>query len=396
MSFPTISTGYGLYVQPVLPPPAELSLTNDKPNVILTTIRIPDDHIWANGLFQNVYIIYRMIEIMGYKPWLMVDNSKNHTEAKIHDAFRMLDFKEYANNPFPVASYLEMGMSCDPGIRRFFRSMGAKVSKLYLGNILNIDIETMTFLKTVNFSHHVAGELDEIWVSPHYDFHAEYAGSINALCGKTRIAPYVWDPMFIQNMGTVYNDKGLDIGSPRNFIVMEPNISFQKNSVIPITALEAYYRMYPGRVNDAIIINGERLKQMPYYNNSILPHMTIYKDGKLKLMPRAHIVNLVKAFPSAIIVMHQVNNEYNYSFLEFCTMGFPVVHNIERFKAYGYYYDTNDFDGAAKQIDNIVKYHKDNTVAYAAQIKQLTWQFSINNPVNVEGWKELLFRRGAA
>jgi hypothetical protein len=121
--------------------------------------------------------------------------------------------------------------------------------------------------------------------------------------------------------------------------------------------------------------------------------MTIYKAGKLKLMPRAHIVNLVKAFPSAIIVMHQVNNEYNYSFLEFCTMGFPVVHNIERFKDYGYYYNANDFDGAAKMIDNVVKYHKDNAVAYAAQIKQLTWQFSINNPVNVEEWKKLLFTR---
>jgi len=394
MSFPNISTGYGLTVQPVSPPKlSELKVTDDKLNVILTTIRIPDEHIWANGLFQNVYIIYRMLEVMGLKPWLMVDNNQNHKDATVHEKFRMMDFKEYAANPFPVASYVEMGMSCDPGIRRFFRSMGAKVSKLYLGNILNIDIETITFMKGVNFSHHVAGELDEIWVSPHYDFHAEYAGSINALCGKTRIAPYVWDPMFIENMGQVYDDKGLSLESERLFVIMEPNISFQKNSIIPITITEAYYRRHPKRVAQVIAINGERLKNNLYYQSSVLPNLSIYKDGKLQLTPRAHIVNLVKAFPSAIIVMHQVNNEYNYSFLEFITMGFPVVHNIKRFKDYGYYYDGNDFDGGADQIDRIIKHHVSNKVTYAAQVKQLTWNFSIHNPANLEGWNELLFKK---
>jgi len=394
MSFPNISTGYGLSVQPVKPPKlSELVKSDDKPNVILTTIRIPDEHIWANGLFQNVYIIYRMLEVMGLKPWLMVDSNQNNKDAKLHEKFRMIDFKEYAAKPFQVVSYVEMGMSCDPGIRRFFRSMGAKVSKLYLGNILNIDIETMTFMKGVNFSHHVAGELDEIWVSPHYDFHAEYAGSINALCGKTRIAPYVWDPMFIQDLGEVYNDRDLSLESERLFVIMEPNISFQKNSVIPLTIMEAYYRRHPRRVAQVVAINGERLKQNNYYQSSVLPNLQLYKDNKLQLTPRAHIVNLVRAFPNAIIVMHQVNNEYNYSFLEFITMGFPVVHNIKRFKEYGYYYDTNDFDGGADQIERIIRYHQNNKVAYAAQVKQLTWQFSINNPENIAGWKELLFKK---
>jgi len=339
-----------------------------------------------------------MLEGMGLHPWLMVDDNKKYPDASLHQKFRMMDFKEYAQNPFKVSAYLEIGMSCDGGIRRFFRSMGSKVSKLYLGNILNIDIETMTFLPQINFSHHVAGEIDEIWVSPHYDIHAEYAGSINALCGKTRIAPYVWDPMFVQNMGPngarqVYNDTDITIETPRTFVIMEPNISFQKNSVIPITVMEAYYRRYPNRVEKVVAINGERLKMNDYYTKSILPNLTIHAAGKLQLMPRAHIVNLVKAFPNAIIVMHQVNNEYNYSFLEFHYMGFPVVHNIPRFKTYGYYYDGNDFDGAANQIDKIVRLHGENKEIYASQFEQLMWQFSIHNHANTSVWKEMLFTK---
>jgi len=392
MSFPVLKAGLGTTFQPI-PSTSVLSKPGTpRPRVFLTTVRIPDDHIWANGLFQNVYVIYKMLEVAGYDPWLLVDNNDNNKDAKIHEKFRLTDFKEYIAAPWPVVAYIEMGMSCDPSIRKFFRNMGAKVAKLYLGNILNIDIETVTFLNGLNFSHHVAGELDEIWTSPHYDLHGEYAGSINGLCGKTRIAPYVWDPMFIEDLGTMYDGAKLTESTPRTFIVMEPNISFQKNSLIPIMALEAYYRKYPERIEQVIVINGNKFKENPYFIQSVAPNLDILRSGKLQLMPRAHITNIVKVFRNAIIIQHQVNNEYNYSFLEFGTMGFPVVHNVKKFKEYGYYYDENDLQGAAGQIEAVVKNHESVREAYKAHYKQLAWRFSPYNPENIAAWQKLLQR----
>ena len=387
--FPILKKGDGLKVQPIpLSSPATLATT--KSRIFLTSVKIPDDHIWANGLFQNVYVVYKLLDLMGYEPWIMVDNNENHTDAKIHEKFRLIDFKAYAADPFQVIAYIEMGMSCEPGIRRFFRSMGAKVVKLYLGNILNIDIETVTYLPSVNFSHHVAGELDEIWVSPHYDHHAEYAGSINGICGRTRIAPYVWDSHFIEDVGCAYNASDLKVDSPRTFLVMEPNISFQKNSIIPILALEAYYRKYPSRVEQAVVINGERLKTNPYFMSSIAPSLTILSAGKLQLMPRAHIINIARVFPNAIVIQHQISNEYNYSLLEWFHMGFPAVHNVSRFKEFGYYYEGNDFDAAAVAIENIVEHHDKNIEAYRAHGRQLAWRFSPYNPENMAVWKKLI------
>jgi hypothetical protein len=393
-TFPLLKAGEGLVYQPVPhASPVSLPNTTQKKRVFLTTVRIPDDHIWANGLFQNVYVIYKMFETMGCEPWMLVDNNENNKDAKIHKEFRLTDFKEYSQNPFKIDAYIEMGMSCDPSIRRYFRSMGAKVAKLYLGNILNIDTETIIYFPGVNFSHHVAGELDEIWVSPHYDFHAEYAGSINALVGKTRIAPYVWDPMFIQDLGKLYDSTGLTESSPRVFIIMEPNISFQKNSLLAITAIEAYARRYPERVASVIAINGQKLKDNPYFNKNILPNLQLHTSGKLQLMPRAHIVNIAKAYKNAIIVQHQVNNEYNYSFLEWMTMGFPLIHNCPRFKEYGYYYPENDVIAAADVIETAVKFHDTNKEAYAAHAKQIAWTFSPYNPSNIEAWKQLAFEK---
>jgi hypothetical protein len=389
MSFITIKPGVGQTIQTVpaaLPP---VHAKPQRPRVMLTSLKISDDTIWANGLFQNVYVIYKMIEALGMEPYVLVDNNENNKDAAVNKHFRVLDFKEYSAAPFQIVAYIEMGMSCDPGIRNIFRRMGAKVAKLYLGNILNIDIETVTYFPNVNFSHHVAGELDEIWVSPHYDIHAEYAGSINGLCGKTRIAPYVWDPFFIQDLGHVYKH----VEGARTFVVMEPNISFQKNSLIPIMALEAFYRNSPSKIKEAIVVNGIKFKENAYFAKSVAPNLTILRDGVLKLMPRAHIINFARAYPDAIVIQHQVNNQYNYSFLEWMTMGFPVIHNVPLFKTYGYYYEENDFFAAAEQMEEVIKTHHLNFETHRAQTLQLTWRFSPYNPENMNSWMKLLFEK---
>lgn len=395
MSFPVIKAGDGTVGQPIphaLPP---VHVTGGRPRVIITSVKIPDDQLWANGLFQNVYVIYKMMEAIGMEPYVLIDNNDNNKDAAVHKKFRVLDFKEYVAAPFHVIAYIEMGMSCEPGIRHHFRKMGAKVAKLYLGNILNIDIETITYLPGVNFSHHVAGELDEIWVSPHYDIHAEYAGSINGLCGKTRVAPYVWDPVFIEELGYLYKSPPSVAGvtGPRTFVVMEPNISFQKNSLIPIMALEAYYRKNPSFVNEAIIVNGYKFKENAYFMRSVAPSLTILRDGKLKLMPRAHIINFARAYPHAIVIQHQVNNGYNYSLLEWMTMGFPVLHNVPAFKEFGYYYEGNDFDAGATALHAIVQHHDLNIETHRAHARQLAWRFSPYNPENMMGWLKLIMEK---
>ena len=141
------------------------------------------------------------------------------------------------------------------------------------------------------------------------------------------------------------------------------------------------------------MINGHRFAENQYFKNNIAPHLTVLKAGVLHLMPRAHIINLARVFKNAIIVQHQVNNEYNYSFLEWSTMGYPVVHNVPRFKEYGYYYEENDFDGAADHIERIVEHHDKNVEAYKAHAKQLAWRFSPYNPENAEAWRRLVLEK---
>ncbi len=392
--FPTLRDLQGSQAFQPLPTPTPTQfVASGRKRLFLTTVRIPDEQLWANGLFQNIYILYKLFESIGYEPYLLVDSLESNKDAKIHEQFRLMDFKTYIQAPFPVCAYLEFGMSCDPAIRRFFRNIGAKVAKTYLGNILNIDIETITFYRNVNFSHHVAGETDEIWVSPHYDFHADYAGAVNGLCGRTRIAPYVWDPIFIKDLKDMWQPSK---ERAQRFAIMEPNISFQKSSFVSILAMEAFYRKNPDRVKEVIVVNGQRLKENPYFANSVMPNLTILRDGKMQLMPRAHMFNFARVYKDAIIIQHQVNNEYNYSFLEWLYMGFPVVHNHRRLKDFGYYYEGNDFDGAATRIEHVLLYHDVNTESYRAHASQLLWRFAIYNPENQAAWEKLVTQESPA
>jgi len=211
---------------------------------------------------------------------------------------------------------------------------------------------------------------------------------VNNILGKTRIAPYVWDPMFIEESGSKYSSD--DMPMQRPFIIMEPNISFQKCSLIPIMIVEAFQRRSPTLVGEIIVINGAKLLENNYFKENVLPYLEVVKAGKLKLVPRANVVNLMKAIPHAIIVQHQWNNEYNYSLLEFMHMGYPVIHNVKRFQQYGYYYEGGNFDQGADRVATVIKDHDANKFAYASHVKQLTWRFSIHNPENQKAWDAML------
>lgn len=383
-------------VQPVLPPVprmADLKAT-DKPCVLLTSVRIPDGQLWANGLFANVFILYRMMESAGFFPWLLVDNINNGVDGTLARTFRQVDVNGFAAAPFKVAAYVELAMSCDPTIRRFFKAMGAKTIKLYLGNILNIDVETPMFYPTMNFSHHVAGELDEIWVSPHYEQHAEYAAAINGLpSSAVKVAPYVWDPMFIKDAGgagivELYTPPPPQ--TPRAFVIMCPNISHQKCSWVSIMAVEAYARKHPGAVEALVVVNGKKLAELPFVAKTLLPTLTLASQGKLHMLGRAETQAVAKSLRSAIVVQHQQNNEYNYSFLEWMTMGFPVVHNAPTLEGYAYSYPGADVDAAVEAIERAVLVHDAQREAYRAQAHQLAWRFSIHNPDNMATWRDML------
>ncbi len=379
----------------MLPPAtttAQLGEVLQRPVILIATATINKGAIFTNGLYQNIYMIYRLCEALGYLPFFLFNTNATSPEPFLADC-RILTVETLMKSPLPVKVYLEIGMSIDVPFRKFMKALGARNIKLYLGNILNIDVETIQFYTEINFSHHVVGEMDEIWVSPHYEMHREYAGVLNHVpLPAAKIAPYVWDPCFISDHGRRKLTWRMPAaGEPETYIIMEPNISFQKSALIPLLALSERARANPGWSPRVIIVNGQRLLASGHFVENILPNLAIrpYCDFR----GRATMVELMEEFPHASFVCHQVNNEYKYMILELLYCGFPVIHNGERWAEFGYTYKGNSLTGLNAAIDR-TRTHKIDGAIITSRAQTLFWRHSIHNPIVQDAWATMLESKG--
>jgi hypothetical protein len=390
-----LATGPGDNVKPIFPI-TELPPTMNRRVILIATAAINSHNIFTNGLFQNIYLIYRMAEAVGWLPIFVVSEKPKTLDdipKSLHNC-RIASIEDIIKQPIPVGVYLEIGMSVDTELRKYLKMLGARICKLYLGNILNIDIETPTFYFPMTFIHHSVGAHDEIWVSPHYLQHAQYAAALNHVTPGSksqRIAPYIWDPSILMDDGRrQLSWRPTAQGEKPVILIMEPNISFQKSSLVPLMAAEAFCRKHPDWDGEILVVNGEKLLQSQFFLPSIYQHLQTAKTDKLKLVGRQNMKDLMEKHPNFIAICHQVNNDYNYMTLELLHAGFPLIHNATSWCDYGYYYNENDIEGIVKQLEFIHTSHGDRTEVYKSHARALAWRHSLYNPDVQRGWKDLL------
>ena len=90
----------GLDIQPIIKPTVpHASVPSDPPKTImLTSIRMAEQQLWSNGLFQNIFILYKLFEAAGYIPFLLVDDNKKHLDSSLYQKFRTIDAQEWASS----------------------------------------------------------------------------------------------------------------------------------------------------------------------------------------------------------------------------------------------------------------------------------------------------------
>jgi hypothetical protein len=366
----------------------------ERPVILIGSSPIDMKTIFNNGLLQNVYILYRMFQSMGYQPVLLMSSLPEELPSYMSD-LTMLSIETFLKTSIRVTVYVEIAMSVDSMVKEFLNQSGTRVYKLYLGNILNIDIESPMCYPGMYFVHHYIGNVDDVWVSPHYAQHLQYAKSVNHVNIRNEnerdsIAPYVWDPCILTNGGARSfewspPEKGSEI-----FLIIEPNISFQKTSIVPLSIIESWYRKvgaaWKGKV---VIVNGNRLDVLPYFRDSLASAFDLVKDGRLDMRGRMSIVEILTEFPSAIPICHQWNNEYNYMVLEYFHCLFPVLHNASDWSDYGYYYPNSDIAAGVVQLERTMD-HASRKETFKSHARTLAWRHSPYNPDIQNAWAKLL------
>ena len=393
-------------------------------DIFLATGVITDLTLFQNGLHQNSLILYDLFETLGYRCLCLTDVS-----SEFITGYRHLQPEDYLNqeNAYNPVFYIEIGLSLDSDWRGYLQEKGCKTAKLYLGNVLNIDIETVCMTPGLFFHHHVLGNLDYIWTSPHYKANCAWLSALHDR--PCSVVPYLWSPKFIQEplsprgislspqgislspqgnslsprgnslspRGNSLSPRGISL-SPRgislsplgnsfkssgDIVIAEPNISFQKTALVPLLLAEAYYRENRKWMGKVYVQNSERLLVTPFWNR-ILEGLSLSRERRIVFSGRKSILELVQEHPGATFISHQLTNEYNYMTLELLWLNVPVLHNSDSWASYGHYYSVDKWPEAIQTLKGVLE--RDSEMSSEG----LLWSVNPENPVNQEAWAKLL------
>ena len=155
-------------------------------------------------------------------------------------------------------------------------------------------------------------------------------------------------------------------------------------------ALEGWYRKNKDWNGQVVVVNGDRIASIPFFKESILNTLELQKDGKLVIIGRKDMITMMTEYPSATFVLHQWNNEYNYMTLELLWSGFPVIHNAQSWKEYGYCYEGNSVNNMISKISFVRERHGELLEAYKSHARLLAWTHSPYNPDLQRAWIKLV------
>jgi hypothetical protein len=205
----------------------------------------------------------------------------------------------------------------------------------------------------------------------------------------------VWDPVFLSLEGPEPAWRRAAKPEDEVFVIMEPNISFQKASLVPLLILNTWYRglsapekaAWKGKI---VLVNGDRVIFNTHFEHNVTSQLEIFKEGRVEITGRHSILEAFAEWPSATFLLHNFNNEFNYMTMELMWCGFPVLHNSPSWAPFGYFYSADDFAAAARLIQKIRSGHAAAAETYKAHSRQIAWRHSPYNPVNHAAWKKLL------
>jgi len=345
-------------------------------DIFLATGVITEAALFQNGLHQNSLLLYDLFERLGYRCHCLVDIS-----CEFIQPYRHLQPEDYLRqeNAYTPAFYIEIGLSLDSAWRAYLQKKGCKTAKLYLGNVLNIDIETVCMTPGLFFHHHNTGHFDHIWTSPHYKANCAWLSALHGV--PCSVVPYIWSPKFLGSLrgGSPYPS----LSPLRDIVIAEPNISFQKTALVPLLLAEAYYRAHPSWKGRVYIQNSERLLVTPFWNR-IVEGLSLFLEDRIVFSGRKSILELVQEHPGSVFVCHQLTNEYNYMILELLYLGIPVLHTSESWSGSGYYYSVDEWQKAVQTLDEAIEEER------VVLPSDLLWTVNPENPVIQEGWAKLL------
>lgn len=390
-------------------------------------LKKPNESMWINGIKLNAIFLMNALQKTGNKV-VLLDTSKTVSRSKsgkLNDDELVWDSKK-----FPVYDYRKTVQTCDvlillgvavgPEEVDKFKLTGPnkKVIKYACGNNYVIDMENMIHKEgeaVDNIGVTFNQNIDEVWYVPQQGYQNQDYYSILHQLPKEKVfaVPFVWDPMFIDEIesnygGMIVDENGNEMQKTDDIPVyqpgkkvedlelttFEPNLNVVKFSMIPMLIAEQYLHKGGEPFKRLNIISAARLYKNSFWRKFIEKlNLTQKKNNEGKpLLAVQHRfpIHYILSKMTDIVLSHQWENPLNYAYLDVMYLQFPLIHNADMIKDAGYFYPDFEAEKGAELLKWVIDNHDNNIDAYNEKNEEVLTRYTVYNEGLVETYKKLL------
>ena len=232
---------------------------------------------------------------------------------------------------------------------------------------------------------------DAIWMTPQH-IHT-YRGWCETLyrCPVYE-TPQIWSPLLIESLDAETREQFgyRKTSEPWRIGVLDPNITVMKTSHMPMLVCEAAFRRRREVFKAMYITNAWQFREKPHFQ-SFAVSLEASKAGIMTVEGRFVGPNFIANHCDAVVT-HHWENGLNYLYYEVLYGGYPLIHNSEFLKDYGYYYKDFDAESGADALLRAYTEHNDQLEDYRRQNAALMRRLDPKTPETIVVHEQLLAR----
>jgi hypothetical protein len=324
--------------------------------------------LFENGLRQNVLFLYLLFKNAANCRRVFLLNHGDGEPIEFGEELG-LDRDAIVRTPQVIDQLdyvVSMGAALDRETVQTLKAKGCKIVCYKGGNGGVISMEAIVAKPNprpdaeLYFDHDY---YDAIWMTPQH-IHT-YRGWCELLyrCPVYE-APQIWAPLLIETMDPAHRARYgyKPTREPWRIGVMDPNITVMKTSHLPMLVCEVAFRRDPKAFRAMYISNTWHFREKAHFR-AFFTSLTAAKAGVMTSEPRFVGPQFIADHCDAVVT-HHWENGLNYLYYEVLYGGYPLIHNSEFLRGYGYYYDDFDAESGADALLRAHAEHNDRLSDY--------------------------------
>lgn len=349
--------------------------------------------LFENGLRQNVVFLYNLFRAAPACRRVVLLNHGESDQQVVPEGIpiRSEDIVRSEAVGEKLDYVIVLGAAIDAATASRFRAQGSRIINYKGGNGIVISMEAIIAQPPRQDAERYFDRAyyDAIWMTPqHLRTYRSYCETIYRC--PVYAVQQVWQPLFLESrLAHLSVPFGYQPGRAKKRVgILDPNITVMKTSHMPMLVCEAAYRKAKDLFAAIYVTNALQYLQHQHFN-SFAGRLSCFRDRVATVEPRFVTADFLANHADAVVT-HHWENGLNYLYYDVLHGGYPLVHNAEFLREYGYYYESFDAESGGVALLRALRDHDRDLDAYRARHRALFEFLDPTNPRTIAAHEALL------